>query len=159
MIRNARPGAIVVMEQAVIYALASCVQPMPCIARYGPSGGNGQFMGVQRKISPVKSFPKGSHLFGGDERQAGTTTITDLQVYTRREPPPTHPTNSSCPRYVRLDTLLSLAGPRSRDKFPKSHAVWTPPRASALPSARCSRLAHMTSHGIARAPAHLQTAH
>ena len=82
MIRNARADAIVVMEQAVIHAVASCVQLMPCIARYGPSGGNGQFMGVQRKKSPVKSFPKGSHLFGGDERQAGTTTIT-VYRYTR----------------------------------------------------------------------------
>ena len=61
----------------------------------GHPGGSGQFMGVQRKISLVKSFPKGSHPFGGDERQAGTTTITDLQVCTRPEYPNDHPTNSS----------------------------------------------------------------
>ena len=44
-----------------------------------------------QEILPVKTFPKGCHLFGGDGRQAGTTTITDLQVCTRPAPPPTYP--------------------------------------------------------------------
>ena len=35
-----------------------------------------------------KTFPKGCHLFGGDGRQAGTYTITDLQVLARRVPLP-----------------------------------------------------------------------
>ena len=34
-----------------------------------------------------KTFAKGCHLFGGDEKQAGTYTITDLQVLARRVPP------------------------------------------------------------------------
>ena len=37
-------------------------------------------------LATSKTFPKGCHLFGGDGRQAGTTTITDLQVLTRRVP-------------------------------------------------------------------------
>ena len=45
-----------------------------------------------------KRFPKGCHLFGGDGRQAGTTTITDLQVLARRVPPLAYGTISSCRR-------------------------------------------------------------
>ena len=45
-----------------------------------------------------KRFPKGCHLFGGDGKQAGTTTITDLQVSAPRVPPLTHVPNSSCTR-------------------------------------------------------------
>ena len=43
-----------------------------------------------------KTFPKGYHLFGSDERQAGTYTITDFQVLARRVPPLAYPGNSSC---------------------------------------------------------------
>ena len=47
------------------------------------------------EILIVKTFPKGSHLFGGGGKQAGTNTITNLQFKQARNAPPAYVTNSS----------------------------------------------------------------
>ena len=49
--------------------------------------------GCGRLTSHSAGGQKGCHLFGGDERQAGTTTMTDLQVLARCVPPLAYPPN------------------------------------------------------------------
>ena len=43
----------------------------------------------------VKTFPKDSHLFSGDGKQAGTYLITDFKVWEPHNVSPTYPSNSS----------------------------------------------------------------
>ena len=72
-----------------------CLAPMADGDAAAPMAAKANFL---QEILPVKTFPKGCHLFGGDGRQAETTTIAELQFSSPHKPPLTYGTNSSLRR-------------------------------------------------------------